>query len=50
MYQERSIENSVEALMQWLEDYIEKPEGEPIIAIRNDKNGKKNNSMGTLND
>ena len=33
---EGSIEDSVDASMQWLEDYIEKHEGGLITAIRND--------------
>ena len=60
-----SIEDSVDTSIQWLEDYIEKHEGGLITAIRNNtdntidnrmtknlgnKNGKKNNSMGVLND
>ena len=59
-----SIEDSVNASIQRLEDYIEKLERRLITAIRNetdntmdnrmtiirDKNGKKNNSMGILND
>ena len=60
----KSIEDSIDASIQWLVDYIEKHEGGKITAIRNDtdktrdnrmtklgnKNGKKNNSMGVLND
>ena len=45
-----STEDSVNASIQRLEDYIEKHEG-LIIAIRNEtdnKNGKKNNSMGVI--
>ena len=59
-----SIEDSVDVSLQRLEDYIEKHEGGLITAIRNDtdntidnrmtisrkQNGKKNNSMGILND
>ena len=58
-----SIEDSINALIQRLEDYIEKYEGGLTIVTRNDtddmnnnrmavirKNGKKNNSMGVLND
>ena len=59
-----SIEDSVDASsIQQLEDYIEKLEGGLITAIRNNtdntidnrmtktinKNGRKNNSMGVLN-
>ena len=69
MYQEKrtgrrlaSVEDTVDASFQRLEDYIEKHEGGLITAIRNDtnntmdnrmtitnKNGKKNNFMGVLN-
>ena len=59
-----NIEDSVDASIQRLEDYIEKHEGGLITAIRNNtdntidnrmtklgnKNGRKNNSMGALND
>ena len=63
-----SIEDSFDALIQQLEDYIGKHEWELITATRNDtdymktnrmtitkktnknKNEKKNNSMGILND
>ena len=58
-----SIEDSINALIQRLEDYVEKYEGGLTIVTRNDtddmnnnrmtvtrKNGKKNNSMGVLND
>ena len=59
-----SIEDSVDASIKRLEDYIEKHEQGLITAIRNDidntmenrmtinreKNGKKNNSTGALND
>ena len=55
-----SIEDSVDALIQRLEDYIQKRDGRLITAIRNDtdntmdnrmiitrkQNGKENNSMG----
>ena len=58
------IEDSVDASIQRLEDYIEKHERGLITAIRNDKdntiddrmtttrkkNGRKNNSMAALND
>ena len=58
-----SIEDSVEALIQQIEDYTEKHERGLITAIRNDKdnpiddrmtttrgkNGRKNNSMTALN-
>ena len=58
-----STEDSVDASIQRLEDYIEKNEGGLITATRNDnentktnrmaitrKNVKKNNSMGVLID
>ena len=59
-----SIEDSIDASIQKLEDYIEKHEEGLITVIRNDtdntmdnsmtknreKNGKKNNSMAALND
>ena len=59
-----SIEDSADASIHWLEVYIEKHEGGLITVIKNDtdntmtnrmtitrgKNGKKNNSMGVLND
>ena len=59
------IADSIDASIQRLEDYIEKHEGGLITTIRNNtdntidkknwqklvnKNGRKNNSMGTLND
>ena len=58
-----SIEDSVDSSIHWLEDYIEKHEGGLITTIKNDtdntvtkrititrkQKGKKNNSMGTLN-
>ena len=58
-----SIEDSVDASIQRLEDYTEKHEGGLITATRNDtnntkgnwmtitrkQNGKKNNSMAALN-
>ena len=71
MYQEEreeedsaTIENSVDASIQRLEDYIEKCWGRLITATRNNtdytrtkgaeiyrkQNGKKNNSMDVLND
>ena len=47
MYQEKreeedsaSIEDSVDGSVQWLEDYIEKHEGGPITAIRNDTDNR----------
>ena len=70
MYQEKeggrglaSIEDSVDASIQRLEDYIEKHEGGLITAIKNDTDNtvtnrititrkqkwEKNNSMGALN-
>ena len=58
-----SIEDSIDTSIQRLEDYIEKHEWGLITAIRYNtnnirdnrmtktrKNGKKNNSMGVLND
>ena len=59
-----SIEDSVDASIQRLKDYLEKHEGGLITAIKNDpdnkvtnrmtitrkQNGKKNYSMGALND
>ena len=59
-----SIEHSVNASIQRLEDYIEKHERGLITTIRNDtdimiddrmtqlgnKNGRKNNSIAALND
>ncbi len=59
-----SIEDSVDTLIQRLEDYIEKRGGRPIAANRNNTNdtktngmtiiknkcGKKNNSMDVLGD
>ena len=59
-----SIENSVDASIQRLEDYKEKHQGGLITAIRNEtnntmdksmttnrkQNGKKNNSMNVSND
>ena len=59
-----SIEDSVDASIQQLENYIEKHEEGLITAIRNEtdntsdnsmttnrrQNGKKNNSMDVLND
>ena len=56
------IEDCVDASIQWLEDYIEKHEQGLITTIKNntdnrgptelqlEKNGKKNNSTGALND
>ena len=40
-----SIEDSVDASIQWLEDYIEKHEGGLIIAIRNDIDNTVTNRM-----
>ena len=51
MYEERmeerfsSIEDSVDASIQRLEDYIEKREGGVITAIRNDTNNTMDNRM-----
>ena len=59
-----SIEDSVDASIQRLKDYIQKHEGRLITANRNEtentmnnrmtitrkKNGKENNSVGGLND
>ena len=54
-----SIEDSVDASIQGLEDYIGKYGGGLITSLRNNtdntidnrnKNGKKFNSMGVLND
>ena len=53
-----SIEDSVDASIQRLKDFIEKRKREPIRAIRNDmdntiddnKNWKKPNSIDVLND
>ena len=60
-----SIEDSIDASIQWLEEYIQKHEGGLITVTRNDyweddeqqndnnlgnKSGKENNSMGGLND
>ena len=38
-----SIEDSVDALIQWLEDYIEKHEGRLITAIRNETDNMMDN-------
>ena len=40
-----SIENSVDALIQRLEDYRDKPEGGLVIIIRNDTDNTKTNWM-----
>ena len=40
-----SIEDSVNALIQWLEEYIEKHEGGSITAIRNDTDNTMANRM-----
>ena len=43
-----SIEDSVDASIQWLEDYIEKHERGLIMAIKNDANNTVTNRM-TIN-
>ena len=40
-----SIEDSVDASIQWLEDYIEKHEGGLITAIKNDTDNTMANRM-----
>ena len=40
-----SIKDSVDASVQWLEDYIEKHKGRPITTIRNDANNMMANKM-----
>ena len=43
-----SIEDTIDALIQWLEDYIEKHEWGLIITTRNDTNNTMDNRM-TIN-
>ena len=43
-----SIEDSVDASIQWLEDYIEKLERGLITAIRNDTDNTINDRMTTI--